>query len=54
MRGPKSRAGLKANAEEIDSIKSNGPRQSLIDTMLTSLHPKGHSKTKENKEDYKG
>jgi hypothetical protein len=45
---------LKAKAEEIDSVRFNGPRQSLIDTILTSLHPKGHSKTKKNKEDYKG
>jgi hypothetical protein len=44
---------LKANADEIDSIRFNGSRQSLIDTILTSLHSKGHTKTKKNKEDYK-
>ena len=54
MRGPKSRAGLKANAEEIDGIRFNGLRQSLIDTILTSLHPKSHTKTKKNKKYYKG
>jgi hypothetical protein len=25
----------------------------MINTILTSLHPMGHSKTKKNKEDYK-
>jgi hypothetical protein len=51
MRGPKSRAGLKAYAEEIEIIFS--PSQSLINKTLTSLHSKGRSETKENKEDSK-
>ena len=54
MRGPKSRAGLKAYAIEIDNIKLTWPKVILIeDEIFTCLHSKGRSKAKENKKDHK-